>query len=1424
MSKKVQPKQKLKNRRVNVRALIVLGVLLLIAIPGVIVAKLVRDHFGRAAYLKEAKAQLELGKPALAIGYLTRYLELAPDDLEALDLKAKILFDGARDGRQVKEALNVHTQLIAAQPTDPRWEPARRRMAKLNLMIGQPKPALDLANALKGDDAEVHRLRARALAGVGQLRESSTMVGQAYKEYEIAEAKDPGDVETAETFANYYRDEDDAIKAQDVLDHLVEATAKFPKKQAAALLARSRHFAQSRQPGMSRAEVKELIDKAEADIDEATRKDPDGLEPRLLAAEVAIQRRDSGAARQHLAAIAEPYRNDRRLKIVEGLIDLSEQRPDEAVRIWRAGLLQMGGNDTELTWKLANVLLEMGRVSDAEPLIAQYLRLVGGDKNDPRYAFLRATALLKANRPTDVYEVLTSSVIAKTPKALLPQSLHTLGQAYEATHNIEKAIDAYEQATANSQNWGAPWAALARLQALTHPKDALATLHRGLALIPGDHTLLAAQAQLLFAEEIQKAPEARSMVAIESLLKQADKESDGSAEVAVIRAQYYVNTGQNENALSLLEAATKQHPKAPELWLARANLLTRLGRLGDAQAILGDASTQAGPQSVFYVSRATILVTKGQINEARKTLVDGLAHVPAEQKPPIWKTLGEVYMVQKDYESARAAFDEWSKLQPKNPEPRLAEFRLAMLQNDDDAINRAINAVREFGGEKSYFWRLAKVEYLLRDRKEKSDPKHDAARFDEAGELITEIEKNDPQLPLGYVLEGRLRERRKQVDKAIEAYKIALKHDAGESALNPLLALLAREGRDAELDRLGKMFPAFAKVIDKQATQNALVSGKSVRAQELAEKAVKGDPDGLNTRVWEAEVLNSLGKPKEAEAKARKLIAERPTEATPWLLLLMLQINRREIDAAAETVEQMRKQVKTEYPELLWAQCYRTVGKMREAVDCNQEAVRRWPNDMAVLMPAANFYEQIGRRDASEETLRLIRRRDPSSVWARRQLAMSLGSHVADRPSWEEAVALVGATPQPNDTTDDLMVRAAIFAQATEPANRRKAVEILEGVLVEQPDNVRIHEQLGRLLLGMDDAAAARPHAARAAQGESATTEAILFYAALLLSQKDTAGAEEQLARLIKREPNGLAVAELKARVLAAQGKGSEAAEILERAYDDRIATPEGLSIGEKLIQILLGLNQPEAAERVARRIAALAPKGRCLLAELLAGQGKLDQAVEELDKAAKAGDPSAASVVALAQAVRPAADARWAVLADRYFTEASKSPDPDQQPGAGSSPSFQTLERLSLLRHLQQNYKEEVSTYIKMIDAKPPNYLFLNNLAWTLSEELNKPEDGLKYVDDAIKKMGPQPHILDTRGVILTRLGRYDDAVRDLEAAAQWLRDPSVYYHLTRAYVRMGKPDLARKSRDRALQAGLGPEQLQGSERADWDAVMKNP
>ena len=96
-----------------------------------------------------------------------------------------------------------------------------------------------------------------------------------------------------------------------------------------------------------------------------------------------------------------------------------------------------------------------------------------------------------------------------------------------------------------------------------------------------------------------------------------------------------------------------------------------------------------------------------------------------------------------------------------------------------------------------------------------------------------------------------------------------------------------------------------------------------------------------------------------------------------------------------------------------------------------------------------------------------------------------------------------------------------------------------------------------------------------------------------------------------------------------------------------------------------------------------------------------------------------------------------------------------------------------------------------------------------------------LLYADEALEHVGWEPDLLDTRGVILTRLGKLDEAIKDLESAASAMPSGPVYYHLAKAYRKQGRGDEFRKARDRAKQAGLRPEQLQPSERWEWDDIM---
>src|SRR3954454_13480605 len=196
-------------RRLNLRAAIILGVGALVVVSSFFAYKAYRARHNRTLFLREANARLEAKQPHLALQYLGRHLALNPTDVDAMDLKAKILAESARNAYQALDAMPVHTQVLGLDPDNPRRQETRRRLVELNLKVGgRSRAAEALARELirrGAGDARAHRLLAEALEGVGAEGDAKALE-EACREYEAAERIEPGDVEAAERLALLYRD------------------------------------------------------------------------------------------------------------------------------------------------------------------------------------------------------------------------------------------------------------------------------------------------------------------------------------------------------------------------------------------------------------------------------------------------------------------------------------------------------------------------------------------------------------------------------------------------------------------------------------------------------------------------------------------------------------------------------------------------------------------------------------------------------------------------------------------------------------------------------------------------------------------------------------------------------------------------------------------------------------------------------------------------------------------------------------------------------------------------------------------------------------------------------------------------------------------------------------------------------------------
>jgi tetratricopeptide (TPR) repeat protein len=111
-------------------------------------------------------------------------------------------------------------------------------------------------------------------------------------------------------------------------------------------------------------------------------------------------------------------------------------------------------------------------------------------------------------------------------------------------------------------------------------------------------------------------------------------------------------------------------------------------------------------------------------------------------------------------------------------------------------------------------------------------------------------------------------------------------------------------------------------------------------------------------------------------------------------------------------------------------------------------------------------------------------------------------------------------------------------------------------------------------------------------------------------------------------------------------------------------------------------------------------------------------------------------------------------------------------------------------------DYESAAGYLDRAYELDPHNALVLNNLAYTLLKlGPSHHQRGLKLIDQALQIRPEEASFRETRGQLLLSLGRYEEAVEDLNLALNGLGDiPDIHRGLATAYRHLDQPDLAEK------------------------------
>jgi len=1112
---------------------------------------------------------------------------------------------------------------------------------------------------------------------------------------------------------------------------------------------------------------------------------------------------------------------------------------DDALAVLR------GGYRSAFLETAIDLYLVAGKADAAERVLGEYRQVVTGVPDgdlfsDNLLSLLAARVAYAQDRPYEVIDLL-EPIVERDPENFAAWRL--LGQSYVLTSQSRRAIRSLEECVRlrpgdeaakmqlvkeylKQQQWGK---AMQYARALTHEEleaELLrieATLRSAMSEAATQNVLQHLEEDLVrLRDEHPKSSAVRMLLAAlaefgeryteaEEELRRAMNECDDTLDPALQLAQLYRRRGRIEQAIEVCDEAARRHPTRAEPWIRSAEYLERAERFDEAHRKL-DAAIQSvqGDQQEHEIEMASARL---------------LLRVDAR-------------------EEAIAKLTAIAQRQPRDVDARTALLELPEIYRDSARAQRLVDELKDIEGARSGLsWRLHQARVWMADERWKQ---HEHEIVD----VLSHCLNADPDGERPALVLGRMYELLGDSARAEQVYQRLLDlNPRAIATVDRLLRLLEQQNRVAEAKKILDQLPPDLPGLTDHRVGLATATGEFETAIRELEKRVEADPRDAESRVL----------------LARLVYRERRDAAEAFRLL----------DQAVEI-----------QPDLLAAPAVRAFVLLSEgdAAQANKvlddEAARR--NDFASYLLRAQFHVARGETTAAEaDYRRLTELDDPAAGFELLgRFYFSQGRQQEAKQCWRQ-----GLERDPNRrTTQRLLVRANLVSE-DEP-ERRNGRELLDRILAQDPADAEMLGVRARLLLNEGTADARREAKSvleRVASLDPRAVSAQLALVQLEFEDRDFEAAEKIVTRALGFNPQNVDLLMTQAELARAQMKLTRARELASAVLEldpDRAAAyalltdvsylggdhDSALRMIEEAIRRtpetpMFQLKRAAVLEALGRRSQAIDDLNQFLesdarhetepvllaLADLTCYQGDYDtfetlmgrveqrwpDSVAALQKRLRCLGlqkryDEVASLVSRRQAEAPA-DGETVVLGAGIL--AGSGVDALQRQAMAffdavlkSNPhSVNALLAKAQLAYARGNLDSACDAYREVLRLSPDHHQAINDLAWITGIEQNQPAGAIELADRGVRLYGDDPHLLDTRGVILLKLGRSAEAARDLELASELARARGVHRTHAQALIHLAdvhtQEDLPAAARQRLQQAQEIDQQynvLNDSERED--------
>lgn len=938
-------------------------------------------------------------------------------------------------------------------------------------------------------------------------------------------------------------------------------------------------------------------------------------------------------------------------------------------------------------------------------------------------------------------------------------------------------------------------------------------------------------------EKTANSKEEQSWDSIQKILNEANLNPD-DPESIILGAQMLVKQGKIDDARKVLTDAIEKQQKKTGFISLLALLETQEGDPKKGLKILEEALKKGGRVPGLLVTKARVVAQLGAEN-ATPILMQMDDDLKKDPRPiqelllpryaAAWTHLGNI-------DRARMEYEQLAVIQPENIGTKIQLFDLARKANDENTMERQMAAIRLAVGENSAEYKYCQATQLIWLFQQKKATK---SRLQEAKSFLdtaSKLQANWANVPRAQAEIALLES---DFSDAINyLYRVEQLGALTPQQLDLMVRLLYREGRDDDVRQL---------LANKRGIQltgdSAIMSIESMANAGEGEEALKRASEIVNVNspgdfLWKGRIALLAKNYTEAEIAFRRVTNLDPKNSTGWLALLRtLKIQNRDIEAA-QVIEQMQAALPREKLPLALAKSRQLMGDAQAAEKAYLEAVAVAPDDLETLFAISNFYMRTTRPELSEPRLqRMIellvtdekldqRLKVQQLSWARRSLAQVYALH-ASYNYQQKAIQLIDENlKMDSGNTEDIKAKAFILATRQNPRDNRYALELLQGIQNLQPQERFLLAKLYETL-GVQNDSREMWKRCRAimidlcADQDVVTAEYLSTFVDMLLRRRQpTAEIRPYLDRYDAKVPDSPLGISLRARMMMQDNNREGAQQMLITLVPETITDAnEGKTL--EIAELLERINAVDAAQRVLEKMHTQRKLGTLRYAEFLGRQGKIKEALDLLDQPEK--KYSRLEIMdTLGNALRGSKKAPTPAEYERARKIAESYSAPSDNPVGVQLFMGQLFE-------IEGNYSAAISIYedlLKLPDLSRAQKAFAqNNLAYVLAVTNTDVSRALDLVTDAIKNIGEEAGLLDTRATVYLRTNersKIDAAIRDLERAVAIKQNELYYFHLAVAYLRKDDKISAKVALDIARQINMNLTQvIPLKERNDYGKLI---